>query len=177
MKSWYILYHHERRSPSIMNTLSREGVECYMPVRECFVPRPDRKSLRRAKPKALFPCYMFVFFNPEDIHTTKISAIDGAIGFVRFGSYPCKVPESIIAELKLCRPEMLSANNKCLEFRNPPDILSENIHLLSSVLAGKLKREIRKVIEIPDGHLRLMALFDLIGISEQHTRLYDLRLM
>ncbi|WP_207626892.1 transcription termination/antitermination NusG family protein [Photorhabdus stackebrandtii] len=43
MKSWYILYHHERRFPSIMNTLSREGVECYMPVRECFVSRPDRK--------------------------------------------------------------------------------------------------------------------------------------
>jgi len=171
MKCWYILYHHERRFPSVMKALFREKVEYYMPVKECYAPRSDRRGFRSTAPKALFPCYMFVFFDPEAIHTSKISAIDGAIGFVRFGGYPCKVPTGIFVELKLWCPEMLTTYDGTIELRNPPDVLSENIHRLSFLPENKLKSRINEISKIHDGSLRLTALLKLIDEADEHQDL------
>lgn len=174
MKNWYILYHHERRFASVMQSLDRlvrYEVEYYMPLKECFVPRKDRKCLRQAQPKPLFPCYMFVCFDPEVVHTTDISAIDGAIGFVRFGSEPFKIHEDIIEELKYWPPEMLTTDNGDIELRNSPEFFLEQIHRLNFLSAKKLRGKINRILKIPDGHLRFMALIELSGVNQSNSRL------
>ncbi|WP_445497826.1 hypothetical protein [Photorhabdus sp. SF281] len=82
-----------------MNTLSQGGVECYMPVRECFVPRPDRKSLRRAKPKALFPCYMFVFLILKRFIQQKYRQLMVSLGLSDSGVIPAKYLKVLLLNL------------------------------------------------------------------------------
>ncbi|CAA2929399.1 Transcription antitermination protein RfaH [Arsenophonus endosymbiont of Bemisia tabaci Q2] len=50
--------------------------------------------------ESLFPNYLFIKFNPEEIHTTTIRSTRGVSHFIRFGLYPVIVPDNIINELK-----------------------------------------------------------------------------
>lgn len=153
MKSWYLLYHHERRFPSIIKWLNKVGLEHFMPMKEYFVARSDRTCLRKAQPKPLFPCYMFVSFDPEVTHTTKISAINGAICFVKSGGLPHLINEDIINELQSYPFELININSEIFETRNAPPALFNRM---------------KSIYEQEDKHVRVSELMALLDIYDHH---------
>lgn len=98
MESWYLLYCKRGQLLRAKEHLERQTVKCLSP----FISIEKVVQGKRAMvSEPLFPNYMFVAFNTESIHTTTVSATRGVSHFVRFGSLPAIVPESVINELLL----------------------------------------------------------------------------
>lgn len=156
MENWYLLYHQERRFPSILKELDKAEVVHYMPVKECFVPRSDRKCLRKAQPRPLFPCYMFVYFDVEVIHTSTISAIDGAICFVRSGGLPYQVPEKIVSELKSYPFKVINISDEYFETRNASPLIFNKVAAIYEQPDRQARvSELLALLELPDYSLAL----------------------
>ena len=67
---------------------------------EVYLPRvwEERRAAEVAVP--LFPCYLFVRFNPARVSSAPIRSTRGVVGLVRFGDLPAVVPDDLIAALK-----------------------------------------------------------------------------
>lgn len=113
---WYALVHDSNYHKSLVSSI--EGLEVdevYSPERITLQPRRGRPSPNKYKVR-LFPGYLFVRFDPQKIHTTAITAFNGAYGFVRFGdSPPLIIPDKDIGKLKAA----LEAREKELDSKRP----------------------------------------------------------
>ena len=88
MRSWYVLVHNSACYQSLTRLIQNLDVEVYLPCRVTLRKRKDRpSSVRRELP--LFPGYLLLNFDPNVTHTTDITALNGAHGFVRFGGEAC----------------------------------------------------------------------------------------
>ncbi|KPB56429.1 Transcriptional regulator [Pseudomonas savastanoi pv. phaseolicola] len=80
----------------------------------------------------MFPGYLFVYFDPEAIHTTAITALNGAYSFVRFSDQPCIVQDEVIEKLK----DALVRTDRSLDsidYRNLPTELERSLHLIVGI--------------------------------------------
>ena len=57
--------------------------------------RADKKNCKRVREEPLFEGYLFVRFDPELVHTTKITQRPGVNYFVRFGGEPWLLPDAL----------------------------------------------------------------------------------
>lgn len=126
---WYALTHNSSRRQSLTTLIERLGVEVYSPTRVTLRKRKDRPSSVRSD-LPLFPGYLLLHFNPSVIHTTDITALDGAHGFVRFGSYPCVIQDSVIEALKNLLLLRTDRFFDCVEYRNLPTDVAKSLHLI-----------------------------------------------
>ncbi|EAU0147036.1 hypothetical protein AIS09_21250 [Salmonella enterica] len=113
MKEWYILYHPERFFPSLQRGLERLNVEYFMPVIQEYSPRKDRASYRARRPKPLFPCYMFLYLDPQEVHPSKITQLHGASSFLRSGSGLYTIPDEDIYAMKHIEFRILHKTRDC----------------------------------------------------------------
>lgn len=80
------------------------------------------------KEKNLFPGYLFLHFAPEEIHTTQITRIPGALQFIRFGdALPYVVPEAVIQGLRDTLLLQVNDALACIEYRNVPSELAQSL--------------------------------------------------
>lgn len=96
MQSWYLLYCKRGQLLRAKEHLERQSVTCLTPM---ITLEKIVRGKRAAVSEPLFPNYLFVEFDPEVIHTTTINSTRGVSHFVRFGSQPATVPESVIHDL------------------------------------------------------------------------------
>ncbi|WP_413110611.1 transcription/translation regulatory transformer protein RfaH [Thaumasiovibrio sp. DFM-14] len=93
MNPWYLLYCKRSEQERALVNLNRQGVNCYYPT-------VTIEKLRRGKRvevvEPLFPCYMFVSFDPEAVSFTSVRSSRGVADFVRFGGYPQQVSEEVV---------------------------------------------------------------------------------
>ena len=101
MNAWYLLSYQARIYKKVMSGLEGLNIECYSPKRTTLQKRADKKNSFRKREQPLFDGYMFVNFDPEDVHTTEITQRPGVNYFVRFGKEPKQVPDGIIDALKM----------------------------------------------------------------------------
>lgn len=97
MESWYLLYCKRGQIFRAQEHLERQKVSCITPlvtVKKCL--RGKRTEIE----EPLFPGYLFIHFNPEQIHTTSIRATRGVRDFVRFGNHLAVVPDMVITEIQ-----------------------------------------------------------------------------
>lgn len=99
MQSWYLITHNLHGYQVVTSRLEALGVEIYSPTMTEIVKRKDCGAVR-VKQKQLFPGYLFLRFDPNEIHTTTISEVPGVKGFVRFGTVIGQAPDSLIEALK-----------------------------------------------------------------------------
>lgn len=93
-KSWYLLrYHYGQANRAIMN-LERLGVNCFSPQAKMY-PSSKYKG-EKTDGEHLFPPYVFVEFNPEEIQFSAVQYTPGVCGFVRFGKVLKQVPVKVI---------------------------------------------------------------------------------
>ncbi|MDC9583115.1 transcription termination/antitermination NusG family protein, partial [Xenorhabdus sp. PR6a] len=99
MKSWYLLHSQIHNFQRVIARIESFGIETYYPVETRISRRKDCNG-QRITQKPLFPGYLFLSFDPKEIHTTKITDIPGVNRFIRFGNNPCIIHEDVIAALK-----------------------------------------------------------------------------
>ncbi|WP_161789239.1 transcription termination/antitermination NusG family protein [Pseudomonas aeruginosa] len=130
MKNWYLLSCKSNAHQWVKEEVERLSVvEVYSPLLIETKPRTDCHGVR-IKEKVLFPGYLFLRFDPEEIHTTHITRVPGAIQFVRFSDAPYVVPGSVIQGLRDVLLLRVDRPLACIEYRNLPSELEKSLHLV-----------------------------------------------
>jgi|GEM_PF-5986448 Transcription antiterminator len=101
MKSWHLICYRERLHNKIKKEMSDIGMCYFMPLYVNYKKRTDRENVFRRYLAPLFPGYLFLYFSPEDIHTTIILKQPSVIDFVRSGHKIQKIPDELIFSLKM----------------------------------------------------------------------------
>lgn len=104
MESWYLLYCKRGQLLRAKEHLERQEVHCFSPM---IVLEKMICTKLTTVHEPLFPNYLFIEFDPEEIHTTTISSTRGVSHFVRFGATPTIVPYEVIEVMKTNRPQIL----------------------------------------------------------------------
>lgn len=132
MKSWYVITHNLHCYQLVTIKLSHLGVEVYSPTLVEVKQRKDCKGTRIVE-KQLFPGYLFLSFDHDQVHTTTISDIPGVKDFVRTGVQIASVSENLIEALK--QSVLLSANRSAnfVECRNVSPETMEALRLVTQM--------------------------------------------
>lgn len=103
MHPWYLLYCKQGYKVTA-NRIRSLGIEVFQPM----MVRIEYKKSKRLKKetKNMFPSYLFLSFDFNQIQISDIKKIPGVVSFVRFGEQPCVVPFKIIESLKLRNPSI-----------------------------------------------------------------------
>lgn len=96
MQHWYLLYCKRSEQQRAKLNLERQGVHCYYPQVEVEKVRNGKRS---TKVEPLFPNYIFVQFDIEQIHTTTVRSTRGIVDFVRSGAKPTIIASEVIAQI------------------------------------------------------------------------------
>ncbi len=96
MEDWYLIYCKRGQLNRAKRHLEQQQVICFCPLHTIEKYSRGKRILSQSP---LFPSYLFIKFDPENIHTTTISATRGVSHFIHFGIYPAKVPLTLIYTL------------------------------------------------------------------------------
>lgn len=153
MESWYLLYCKRGQLLRAKDHLERQLVTCFTPI-TTIEKTVQGKRVTLSEP--LFPNYMFVFFDPESIHTTTIHSTRGVSHFVRFGQLPAVVPQDVISELIRAESQWApgSTTASC----------GDTVEILEGCFAG-----IQAIFAEPDGETRSILLLNLINKPIRHS--------
>lgn len=132
MYEWYVLYCNNQDVERITQRVKGLNVEVFYPRYIKVTPRRDCRAVRQEE-KPLFPSYLFLRLDVNVTHTSTITSIPGAHGFVSFGSAPCTVPESVITAIKCARLMALNSDEDVFECRNISPGLLLKIQELSHI--------------------------------------------
>lgn len=97
-KAWHLVHTKPQREETAMANLHRQGYEAFLPR--------ARRSIRhngrwRQKVDALFPRYLFLYLDADEQDWRPIHSTVGISRLVRFGTWPARVPESLVEEFRL----------------------------------------------------------------------------
>lgn len=149
MQSWYLLYCKRHQLLRAQDHLERQGVNCFSPMIELEkVVRGKRGFIS----EPMFPNYLFIEFDHEQIHTTTISATRGVSHFVRFGQLPAMIPADVISSLK-----ENNANPVVLIHPDTPQP-GDTVQITKGIFEG-----LEAIYTEPDGEARSMLLLNLIN--------------
>lgn len=117
MFRWHLITHNLHAFQTVTTKIKLLGVEVYAPTLIQSKKRRDCNAVRYTETQ-LFPGYLFVRIDPEQVHTSVIADIPGVKEFVRFGGAISTVSNSLIESLK--HSMLLQADPKVvtLESRN-----------------------------------------------------------
>lgn len=98
--NWLLLQVKPRQEMRALENLERQKGECYCP--QMRIEKLSRGKRIEAE-EALFPGYLFINAQPEQngLTHTSIRSSRGVSKIVGFGAEPLKVPEALIAQIKL----------------------------------------------------------------------------
>ncbi len=137
---WYVLKHNSTCLKPLLSEMARLGVEAYSPTRTTLRNRTDRPSPAKSE-RPLFPGYLFVRFDYEEIHPTKISALNGAHKFVRFvGGSIGAIQDWVIENLKnrlILRPDRTL---NFVEYKDLPTQEQKALHLIMDMQSEAARR-------------------------------------
>lgn len=139
MNLWYLLYCKTQDVEKITNRVALLGANAFCP-RYIRVSRRTDCNAARTEQKILFPNYLFISFDINQIHTSEFSSIPGVIGFVRFGVNICTVPQKIITALECSLLVSLNRDDNAIECRNIPQFLLSKIQEISLIRSISLRQ-------------------------------------
>lgn len=123
MYQWHLITHNFHAYQLVTSRIKQLGVEIYAPTKIEVKKRRDCNAVRYTETQ-LFPGYLFVRLDPEQVHPSVISDISGVKEFVRFGGAISTVSNGLIEALK--HSMLLQTDKKVtsLECRNvSPEVL------------------------------------------------------
>ena len=97
MQGWYLIQTKPKQEDRAVVNLELQGVNAFCP--KVFVEkiiRGKRKVLR----EVLFPNYLFVQFDHDNVSAFSINYTRGVNRIISFGNQPSTVPDELIAQLK-----------------------------------------------------------------------------
>ncbi|WP_117147838.1 transcription termination/antitermination NusG family protein [Pseudomonas coronafaciens] len=139
MRNWRVLMHNSAVHQSLITLIEQLDVEVYSPESTTYRKRPDRPSSVETKVR-LFPGYLLLRFDPQVTHTTTITALNGAHGFVQFGGSSCVVQDATVEQLKAAALVRSNRSLDCVEFRNVPTELEKTLRLIIDMKSEAARR-------------------------------------
>ncbi len=97
MACWYAVCCKSRQETIAQENLQRQNYHVYLPRLQT---RKHRGGKWVDVVEALFPGYLFIRINPHEQSTAPVRSTRGAIGLLRFGGQPARVPEELIAGIR-----------------------------------------------------------------------------
>lgn len=126
MRNWYLLQCQVQNFQRITTRIHMLNIESFVPTEVKISRRRDCNGCRTTE-KPLFPGYIFLRFDPEEIHTTTFTEIPGARHFVSFGGQPETVSDTIIAALKCSAHLLIYPEDNAVGFKNlPPELIEKS---------------------------------------------------
>ncbi|MGL4713344.1 MAG: transcription/translation regulatory transformer protein RfaH [Shewanella sp.] len=98
MKAWYLLYCKPRSEARAQQNLALQNVETYLPM------IAEEKSLRGQKKITrvpLFPCYLFIHFDPNQTSVRQIHSTRGVNRIVNCQERMTPIDDSIIHAIRM----------------------------------------------------------------------------
>ncbi|MEL2403413.1 transcription termination/antitermination NusG family protein [Escherichia coli] len=147
--AWYLLRCRQNYWKTIQQNLNEAGLKTCCPLILERRRRSDKKNAYRLINSPAFPGYIFVRFNPANIHTTAIKRIPGAMDFVRFGYEIATISQAEIEALKL------------VHFERPQEKIN---------LPSELKKKIEKITSAEEPAVRIDILFSMLELPTRISR-------
>lgn len=147
--AWYLLRCRQNYWKTIQKNLNEAGLKTCCPLILERRRRSDKKNAYRLINSPAFPGYIFVRFNPANIHTTAIKRIPGAMDFVRFGNEIATISQAEIEALKL------------VHFERPQEKIN---------LPSELKKKIEKITSAEEPAVRIDILFSMLELPTRISR-------
>lgn len=150
MNLWYLLYCKSQDVEKIDRRVSKLGVVPFFPQYVKVTKRKDCNAVRMEE-KPLFPNYLFLSFDINKIHTSDVTSIPGAVGFVRFGSDPCIVPDKVITAIRCARLLSINQTEDAIDCRNVSPTLLHKIQQITFVKSTEIRQVmLSKLLEYAD---------------------------
>lgn len=137
MFRWHLITHNFHAFQMVTAKIKLLGVEVYAPTKMEVKKRRDCNAVRYMETQ-LFPGYLFVRLDPEQVHPSAISDIPGVKEFVRFGGDISTVSNALIEALKQSLLLQTDPKITSLECRN---VSPEVLKTLSAIALMKSKVE------------------------------------
>ena len=102
IKAWYLIYSKPRQEQLAQENLERQGYGTYLPVTSVRR-RKTGKTVSEVGP--MFPRYLFIHLSEQTDDWGPIRSTFGVSNLVRFGQIPLRVPDSLIAAIKVREDE------------------------------------------------------------------------
>jgi transcriptional antiterminator RfaH len=146
MENWYLACHkagkHNAFKAQMFLAQPQINVIVFIPQICSYRPRPDRPGQLKKQMEPLFPGYMFICFDPEITHTSKISSCPGVSHLVRFANTIMPIHDSIVEEimqLPVCvhTPVVRERKTRVAVHKHPPVLTTAQHEALRNVVAEK----------------------------------------
>ncbi|MBV8042109.1 transcription termination/antitermination NusG family protein [Pluralibacter sp.] len=146
MENWYLACYkagkHNAFKAQMFLSQPQIDAMVFIPQICSYRPRTDRPGQLKKMIEPLFPGYMFICFDPEITHTSKISTCPGVSHLVRFADTIKPVNDSIVEEimqLPVCvhSPVIKERKNKRMEQKNKTVLTTVQHDELMNVVAEK----------------------------------------
>lgn len=121
MMRWYVLHCKPRKEKVVYEQLLLRTIEAFFPCIPSGVDGRHRSGL-----EALFPGYIFVHADLEQIGITSLQWLPGSIDIVKFGGIPAHVPDPLINAIRSKIKRIKIAGENIVEHIKPGDMVNIN---------------------------------------------------
>lgn len=164
MKAWYLLYCKPRGETRAQANLKLQQIETYLPTLPEQITKAGKTTVKHIP---LFPCYLFIHFDPTVTSVSRIHSTRGVARIVGCKELMTAIDDSIIHGIKMREHKLFNA----LNFTNDP---------LEEVQDELVEGDKVKFIEGPfidlegifaekSGDKRCHILFDIMGQQKRVT--------
>lgn len=141
MSKWVVLTHKANAFQWVTSRLAERGIEMYSPTLVELRKRSDQPTYRKFQ-KQLFPGYLFLRIDPDEVHPSTITAIPGVGDFIRFGGDHAVVRDAVIEKMRrviepTLRPDRTLSR---IEYRELSDDIEKALHLIMQ-MPSELRRK------------------------------------
>lgn len=140
-KSWYLLCYRYGHAERAINNLERLGVQCFSPRTQKTLSLGKGNYVRGCEKEHLFPPYLFVEFDPEDILISSIQCTPGVSGFVRFGQKINPISPVVMDDLLRvsdeANPEINPVMSKIIRCPDKQQRINMFLSMITKVADGK----------------------------------------
>ena len=140
-KSWYLLCYRYGHAERAIKNLERLGVQCFSPRTKKITPSGKRKTGDCSEKEHMFPPYIFVEFNPEDILISSVQCTPGVNGFVRFGHEIKPISNVIMNDLlkvnNEANAEVNTVISKIIHYPDKQQRAIMFLNLMEKVMSGE----------------------------------------
>lgn len=163
VERWYLACHKtgKHNALRVKAFLANLDIEVLIPQICIRQPRQDRPGQIRSVWEPLFPGYLFIHFDPETHHTSKVSACPGLSHLVRFGGVINPLHEAVVDEvLQLVLTVNLEAGESIKPLVCPMPFAKK-----TPTLTESQRRQIRRLMEEKNGVTRSALFYAFVEAS------------
>ncbi len=155
--TWYLVVCKPRQEAVAEQHLQRQGYTVYCPRLQS---RRRRQGVWQDRLEPLFPRYLFVRVDPGRQSLGPIRSTRGALGLVRFGSDPARIPAVVIDRLRALEDARTGARPDPQRLLQP----GEAVQVREGPLAG-----LEGIVTCDDGAQRVVLLLAFLGQANRIT--------